>query len=91
MIPDLKTLLQQIHPPSLDVEKDYSVLWLIRSHFHGDLRARGVEEVKAVASDSVGILLGAFPDAKNWLEKMIRASKAKTVCDFTTAIGCDLL
>lgn len=91
MLPDLKSLLQRIHPPSLDIQNDYSLLWLVRSHFYGDLRARGIKEVKVNASDPVRLIIGAFPDAKNKLDKMIKASNAKTVKDLTTAMGCQFL
>ena len=45
-------------------------------------------EVQVGKDAPVKMLLGAFPDSKKWLGKMITATGAKTAFELVNGIGC---
>ena len=85
-----KDALQMIDPPSLGKD-DYSVLWVIRSHFFAELRARGIERVSVPKRMLASDMLLAFPDQGEWLRVVIRSTGANTTMDLVSKLGAPLL
>ena len=78
-----QSLLSKANPVGLNKESNYSIPWVIRSHFFAELRSRGIPALK-MDDTSVRDILRCFPDSSGWLMELWQKKGLQTlkdVCD----------
>ena len=78
-----QSLLSKANPVGLNKESNYSIPWVIRSHFFAELRSRGIPALK-MDDTSVQDILRCFPDSSGWLMELWQKKGLQTlkdVCD----------
>jgi hypothetical protein len=78
-----QSLLSKANPVGLNKDSNYSIPWVIRSHFFAELRSRGIPALK-MDDTSVQDILRCFPDSSGWLMELWQKKGLQTlkdVCD----------
>ena len=76
LVPCLQEELRILHPPALNPDKKYSIPWILRTKLISMLGRK--QKLPITAHTLVSELHGAFPDAKEWLDRFDRSMGAKT-------------
>ena len=73
--------LSKANPVGLNKDSNYSIPWVIRSHFFAELRSRGISALK-LDDTPVRDIIRCFPDSSGWLMELCVQNKGlRTVKD----------
>ena len=75
-----KSLLSSTNPVGLNKDSNYSIPWVIRSHFFAELRSRGIPALK-LDDTPVRDIIRCFPDSSGWLMELCQYKGLRTVKD----------
>ena len=60
--------LATLHPPGLNPDMKYSIPWILRCRLLGLIGAKSVSSLTSTKSDTLDLVVKAFPDAKDWMD-----------------------